>query len=89
MHRIVDQILDINGLEARKQELTGNNPTAFMFLFGHTASIDISVYFNGWDNSENCYPDYSKSSHFAGMHASNELNMISNDLARIKEQYCV
>lgn len=29
IHRILDMVLDINGLEAREREITGNKPTAF------------------------------------------------------------
>lgn len=38
IHRLLDLALDINGLEPRKQDITGSLPTAFFFIF-----LDIRV----------------------------------------------
>ena len=51
VHEILEMVLEINTTYERRQEVTGNKPTAFFWFNGHTASLDISVYQNGW------YPD--------------------------------
>ncbi len=48
IHRLLDLVLDINGLYPRRQELTGNAPTAFLYLSGHIASIQVTVTRDGW-----------------------------------------
>lgn len=48
IHRLLDLALDINGLGMRKQNVTGNLPTAFFYYSGHTASIDVHVHSRGW-----------------------------------------
>ena len=40
--------LKINGLEEKKQELTGALPTVFYEFAGHVAKLSIRVYENGW-----------------------------------------
>ena len=49
LHRILDQVLDINGLEARNKSKTGGKPTAFFWFNGNTGVTDIMVYYTGWD----------------------------------------
>lgn len=48
LHRILDLVLDINGLEERKPESTEKKPTTFLSFYGHTNTIDVSVYKKGW-----------------------------------------
>lgn len=48
LHRILDQVLDINGLEARTKELTGDKPTAFLYVNGHIGSASVSIDYSGW-----------------------------------------
>lgn len=48
LHKILDLILDINGMEARKRKLTGEKPTAFFNYSGHTNTINAVVYKTGW-----------------------------------------
>ena len=55
IHRLLDLAMDINGLEPRKQGITGDLPTAFFKFSGQVGWIDIHMYFAGW-NSDN-YPD--------------------------------
>ena len=55
IHRLLDLALDINGLEPRKQAITGSLPTAFFYFSGHTGWAEIQVHSDGWD-AEN-YPD--------------------------------
>lgn len=49
LHRILDQVLDINGLEARQKAETGDKPTAFFWFNGHTGVTDVMVHYTGWD----------------------------------------
>lgn len=55
IHELLDLVLDINGLEPRKQGITGDLPTAFFKFSGQVGWIDIHMYSTGW-NSDN-YPD--------------------------------
>lgn len=48
IHRILDMVLDINGLEARKREITGSKPTVFLSFSGHVAKIEVSIHECGW-----------------------------------------
>lgn len=48
VHEILEMVLEINTTYERRQNVTGNKPTAFFGFSGHTASLDISVYQNGW-----------------------------------------
>ena len=48
IHRILDQVLDINGLEARKREETGDKPTAFLYINGHIGTASVSIDYLGW-----------------------------------------
>ena len=49
LHRILDQVLDINGLEARNKSETGDKPTAFFWFNGNTGVTDVMVHYTGWD----------------------------------------
>ena len=49
LHKILDLVLDINGLERRSQKITGNKPTAFVRYSGHINAIDIDVCKDGYD----------------------------------------
>lgn len=48
LHEILDLVMDINGFEKRRRDLTGYKPTAFLEINGHTADIEVSVHDNGW-----------------------------------------
>lgn len=48
IHEVLDAVLDINGLNPRLQEETGNLPTAFLCFSGHVGAIEVSVHLNGW-----------------------------------------
>ncbi len=48
VHQLLDLVLDINGLERRKQEITGNLPTVFFNFSGHICMVDIEICANGW-----------------------------------------
>lgn len=48
VHEILEMVLEINSTHERRQNVTGNKPTAFFWFNGHVAGLDISVYPNGW-----------------------------------------
>lgn len=48
LHKLLDAVLDANGLEARTKEKTGLKPTVFFSFSGHIAACEIRVYDNGW-----------------------------------------
>lgn len=48
MHRLLDIVLDGNGFEQRKTELTGRKPTLFANFNGHTNGVEIDIYETGW-----------------------------------------
>lgn len=48
MHRLLDAVLDINGTERRRRDITGDLPTVFLYFSGHTASVDIDIHRHGW-----------------------------------------
>lgn len=52
VHQMLDIVLDINGLGARKQSSTGNLPTAFFEFSGHAAKAEATVYISGWGEKE-------------------------------------
>lgn len=48
IHNLLDVILDINGFSGRRQEVSGNLPTAFFEFSGHVALAHVSVHDMGW-----------------------------------------
>lgn len=48
IHRLLDLALDINGLEARDRNTTGNLPTAFFDFSGHVGWVEVQIFSNGW-----------------------------------------
>ena len=48
IHKALDIVLDINGLDCRTHGLTGNLPTAFFYFSGHTAGIYADIHKDGW-----------------------------------------
>lgn len=57
LHKLLDLVLDINGVDRRDREITGELPTAFFNFCGHTASAHIRVCVHGWDSDRDY--DYS------------------------------
>lgn len=49
VHKILDAVLDLNGLGCRSVDKTGNLPTAFFDFSGHVALLKVYVYRDGWD----------------------------------------
>ncbi|WP_313583950.1 nitrogenase molybdenum-iron protein subunit beta [Lacrimispora sp.] len=52
LHRLLDLVLDINGINRRDHEITGNLPTAFFDFSGHTAAAHMRVYTSGWGSGQ-------------------------------------
>lgn len=48
LHRILDLVLDINGLEPREQEISGSLPTAFLSFSGHVGTMRVDLHNKGW-----------------------------------------
>ena len=48
IHRLLDLVLDINGLGSRCKEETGDLPTAFFRFSGHIGTVEAHVYDKGW-----------------------------------------
>lgn len=44
IHRILDAVLDINGLQASKEP----HPTVFLNFLGHIGTIEAELYRDGW-----------------------------------------
>ncbi len=48
VNEILQLCFEINGLEARKQSITGEKPTMFFEFSGHVALLKIQIYKTGW-----------------------------------------
>lgn len=48
LHDLLDIAINTNGFEARKREETGNLPTVFFCICGHTADLTFSINKDGW-----------------------------------------
>lgn len=85
IHKVLDLVLDINGVHRRKTELTGDLPTAFFEFNGHTASVGFSIYKDGWDFCKN-----SDTSHTCYMdHRFDRISDLICDLESAKEELCI
>ena len=49
IHKVLDAVLDVNGLGERRVEKTGNLPTAFFGFSGHIGFITAEIHEKGWD----------------------------------------
>lgn len=84
LHKIFDLVLDINGMEGRYRDLTGDNkPTAFLKFFGHTAEIEVWVYENGW-NFENKEKPRTVAAYLDGSDCRRELHQMIEELEKEK-----
>ena len=48
IHKVLDLVLDINGLDKRDRDFSGNLPTAFFNFSGHVAGISVRIDRKGW-----------------------------------------
>ena len=49
MHKLLDIVLDTNGLERRTAATTGDRPTMFFEYQGHVNRLGIDINPNGWE----------------------------------------
>ena len=50
MHEILDIVLDGNGFEKRKRDITGTLPTMFFDYSGHVNSFGVRICTDGWQS---------------------------------------
>lgn len=85
IHKVLDLVLDINGLSPRQKENTGDLPTAFFEFNGHIASVEFSVHKDGWNYGKSsdirriCYVDYE----------SGRIPDLIRTLESAKEELCI
>lgn len=48
LHRVLDLCLDINGMQESSRKKTGDHPTAFLNILGHTGMCVTEIYPSGW-----------------------------------------
>lgn len=80
IHKVLDLVLDVNGLESRRKELTGDKPTVFFSFSGHVASIMVSVYKDGWATG---IEDDLNLVHYLGEDYGDSLKKISQKLTEV------
>lgn len=51
LHELLDIVLDANGIDVRKRDVTGTLPTLFFEFSGHVAQVSIRLHKNGWQPS--------------------------------------
>lgn len=51
MHEILDIVLDCNGFEDRRKDITGALPTAFLRFSGHVSKVDVDIFPDGWESN--------------------------------------
>ena len=84
LHRILDQVIDINGLGARQAKLTGDKPTAFYWFNGHAGDLSVTVHSMGW--YPGCNDSYSADSYFDGNKYGPSFDSVIRDLDELKER---
>lgn len=88
IHQILDLVFDINGFEERKQDVTGDKPTAFMYISGHTASIEVTVAPNGWVNTGGTEQYEKQLIYFDKYNSVKDYDEFIKKLERIKIETC-
>lgn len=60
IHKILDIVLDGNGVGRRKCEITEDLPTLFFEFSGHVAWVEVRLYRDGWsiNNNRDAYTDF-------------------------------
>ena len=48
IHRVLDIVLDGNGLTDRQKSTTGNLPTLFFSFSGHVSKVEVDLHADGW-----------------------------------------
>lgn len=83
IHEILSIVLDINGIEERSVEKTGENPTVFFDFSGHVGNLYIRIYKNGW--SEYTEPNYSDCIDLCAWNAEEELERTAKYLKSFRD----
>lgn len=87
LHRILDQVLDINGLEARTRLLTGDKPTAFFSINGHIGAASVSVDYTGW--SPDCTTGFRRDFGMTPISYLDDIDDVITQLDYIRRRYRV
>lgn len=89
LHHLLDLVMEINSLECRKQDITGNKPTAFIEYSGHVSVVYIRVYMNGWSDGKEVLSDKNYDIYFDkdGFSLS-KYKQICKELEEIRDGIC-
>lgn len=52
IHKLLDLVLDINGLGQRQKKITGNRPTAFFEFSGHVGWVETDIRLHGYADGD-------------------------------------
>ncbi len=84
LHRILDLVLDINGMQESKRKLTGSHPTVFGHISGHIAAFEIDIHENGWE--PDCGADREFFCYFDNRGIGNNPIQMTEELEKYKEE---
>ena len=84
LHRILDQVLDINGMEAREREKTGDKPTMFFEISGHIGKVEVSGCVHGWHDY--AHNDFTSMAYLDGNKYGTSLDRVIRELDDLKER---
>ena len=79
LHKLLDVVLDINGVEERNRDITGYRPTVFLRISGHVGIVDIEVHRHGWTQGDR--PEFSEWVNF------DNLDNLIEDLVEERDSY--
>ena len=88
LHKILDEIIDINGLQRSNQKKTGNHPTITADIMGHVGNIIVRVYENGWEPTFSQYEQMMASFEESNTY-DNNVKELYEWLRKKKESLCV
>ena len=88
LHKILDEIIDINGLQRSNQKKTGNHPTITADLMGHVGNIIVRVYETGWEPTFSQYEQMMASFEESNTY-DNNVKELYEWLRKKKESLCV
>lgn len=80
LHKLLDLVLDINGIDPRKQETTGKLPTAFFQFSGHTASAQVHIHDQGWHSYANADHEFNAWRHVSVDPVLKSVGRLAKDL---------
>lgn len=88
LHKILDEIIDINELQRSNQKKTGNHPTITADFMGHVGNIIVRVYENGWEPTFSQYEQMMASFEESTTY-DNNVKELYEWLRKKKESLCV